>query len=79
MIHLTVSGVLESGVVDSDFDLQAALAELPADQRDAVLRRIVLDESYSAMAGDLACSEQVIRKRVSRGLNALRAYLGDNR
>ena len=70
---------LEASIGDSGFDLQAALAELPADQRDAVLRRIVLDEPYTAMARDLACSEQVIRKRVSRGLSALRAYLGDGK
>ena len=36
---------LEASIGDSGFDLQAALAELPADQRDAVVRRIVLDES----------------------------------
>jgi RNA polymerase sigma-70 factor (ECF subfamily) len=61
---------------EPDVDLQAALAELPADQREAVLRRVVLDESYQMMARDLRCSEQVIRKRVSRGLNSLRAQIG---
>jgi DNA-directed RNA polymerase specialized sigma24 family protein len=32
-------------------DLRAALGSLPADQREAVLRRVVLDESYRAIAG----------------------------
>jgi RNA polymerase sigma factor (sigma-70 family) len=56
-------------------DLRAALGSLPADQREAVLRRVVLDESYTAIAGQLRCSELVIRKRVSRGLASLRASL----
>ena len=62
-------------------DLRAALASLPVDQREAVLRRVVLDESYPLIAGQLRCSEQVVRKRVSRGLAFLRANLeeGDER
>ena len=56
-------------------DLRAALAGLPDDQRDGVIRRVLLDESYRDMAEDLRCSEQVVRKRVSRGLSALRANL----
>ena len=62
-------------------DLRAALGSLPADHREAVLRRVVLDESYPVIAGQLRCSEQVVRKRVSRGLAFLRASLeeGDER
>jgi RNA polymerase sigma-70 factor (ECF subfamily) len=56
-------------------DLRAALISLPADQREAVLRRVVLDESYTTIAQTLRCSEQVVRKRVSRGLSSLRANL----
>jgi RNA polymerase sigma factor (sigma-70 family) len=56
-------------------DLRAALGSMPADQREAVLRRVVLDESYTAIAEELRCSEQVVRKRVSRGLASLRANL----
>lgn len=67
---------LERILGEPDVDLRAALAELPADQREAVIRRFVLDESYGVMAQDLRCSEQVIRKRVSRGLGALRAQIG---
>jgi RNA polymerase sigma-70 factor (ECF subfamily) len=54
-------------------DLRVALESMPADQREAVLRRVVLDESYAMIAGRLRCSEQVVRKRVSRGLASLRA------
>lgn len=67
---------LEVILAEPDLDLQAALADLPADQREAVLRRVVLEESYEAIARNLKCSEQVIRKRVSRGLGALRAQIG---
>jgi RNA polymerase sigma-70 factor (ECF subfamily) len=56
-------------------DLRAALGSMPADQREALLRRVVLDESYTTIAGRLRCSEQVVRKRVSRGLASLRANL----
>lgn len=62
-------------------ELRAALGSLPADQREAVLRRVVLDEPYPVIAGQVRCSEQVVRKRVSRGLASLRANLeeGDER
>lgn len=66
-----VAVVAERGRVD----LRAALGALPADQREAVLRRVVLEETYGAIADTLRCSEQVIRKRVSRGLATLRASL----
>ena len=48
----------------------AALDDL---ERDAVLGRILKDESYAELAAALACSEQVARQRVSRGLGRLRA------
>ena len=60
-------------------DLNAALGSMPADQREAVLRRVVLDESYSTIAERLRCSEQVVRKRVSRGLASLRANLEEEK
>ena len=60
-------------------DLRAALAAAPAPQRDAVVQRIVLGHSYAVIAEDLATSEQVIRKRVSRGLASLRARLEEER
>lgn len=63
----------------SAIDLRTALASLPDEQRDGVLRRVVLDESYATIASDLRCSEQVVRKRVSRGLAALRTSLGGER
>jgi RNA polymerase sigma factor (sigma-70 family) len=67
--------IAERGAVD----LATALASLPAEQRDMVFRRVVLDEPYTTLAADLRCSEQVVRKRVSRGLAALRTSLGGER
>lgn len=49
-----------------------ALEALPADQREAVHRRVLDEDSYPAIAKDIGCSEQVVRQRVHRGLRALR-------
>ena len=56
-------------------DLADALGELSEDERQAVLRRVLADQPYSAIAGQVGCSEQVARKRVSRGLAKLRTRL----
>ena len=48
------------------------VAELPDDQRHAVHARVVEERSYAEIAGELGTSEQAARKRVSRGLAALR-------
>ena len=48
------------------------LEALPEDQRAAVHARIVEERSYAEIARQLRTSELVIRKRVSRGLSAMR-------
>jgi RNA polymerase sigma factor (sigma-70 family) len=55
--------------------VRAALAALPAHQRDAVLARVVQERDYREIATSLRCSEMVVRKRVSRGLQTLRSEL----
>jgi RNA polymerase sigma-70 factor (ECF subfamily) len=55
--------------------LQAALTGLPADQRDAVVLRVVREQEYAEVARSLGCSEQAARARVSRGLRTLKAGL----
>jgi RNA polymerase sigma-70 factor (ECF subfamily) len=57
---------------DSGSELERSLLRLPADQRDAIERRVLEDEPYAAIAVRIGCSEQVVRKRVSRGLATLR-------
>jgi RNA polymerase sigma factor (sigma-70 family) len=51
------------------------LATLPSEQRQAIQARYLEDRGYAEIAGELRCSESVIRKRASRGLAALRAQL----
>jgi RNA polymerase sigma-70 factor (ECF subfamily) len=55
----------------------ALLSELSPEQREAVLARVVDDRGYAEIARELRCSESVVRKRVSRGLAALRAARGE--
>ncbi|WP_026909510.1 RNA polymerase sigma factor [Patulibacter minatonensis] len=55
-----------------DVDLAAALGALPEDQRTLVLQRVLEERSYPSLAADVGCSEQVVRKRVSRALASLR-------
>lgn len=50
----------------------ALLATLPSDQVAAITGRVIDDQEYDDLAGTLGCSESVVRKRVSRGLNSLR-------
>jgi len=57
---------------DSGSELERGLAALPDEQREAVERRVLDEEPYAAIALRVGCSEQVVRKRVSRGLAALR-------
>ena len=56
-----------------------ALAGLPEQQRRAIQAHVVQDRDYAEIAGELRCSEAVIRQRVSRGLRTLRARLAGER
>ena len=49
------------------------LETLPEDERVAVSSRVLDERPYGEIAGELSCSEMVVRKRVSRG----RARMGD--
>ena len=56
-------------------DAERALASLPDVQRAAILAHVVQERPYAEIAGDLRCSEMVVRQRVSRGLRTLRGRL----
>ena len=45
---------------------------LPPEQRDAIQAHHLDERGYAEIAAELRCSESVVRKRVSRGLAALR-------
>jgi RNA polymerase sigma factor (sigma-70 family) len=55
--------------------LAELLAELPADQREAITARVVDERPYEEIATGLRCSEAVVRQRVHRGLRRLRERL----
>jgi RNA polymerase sigma factor (sigma-70 family) len=51
------------------------LETLAPDQREAIEAHHLEERGYADIAAELHCSESVVRKRVSRGLAALRAQL----
>jgi RNA polymerase sigma factor (sigma-70 family) len=63
---------------DRDSELERALARLPTEQREAIEKRVLEEEPYAAIAAGIGCSEQVLRKRVSRGLATLRREVREN-
>lgn len=68
--------ILDSiGRVTADEEATLALAELPPEQRQAIEARVLGERGYAEIAGELRCSEAVVRQRVSRGLRALRTRL----
>jgi RNA polymerase sigma factor (sigma-70 family) len=52
------------------------LESLAPDQRVAIEAHHLAERDYAQIAAELRCSESVVRKRVSRGLAALRSSLG---
>jgi RNA polymerase sigma factor (sigma-70 family) len=56
-----------------------ALALLPEEQQRAIHARVLQERDYAEIAGELRCSEAVVRQRVSRGLRVLRARLAGER
>ncbi len=53
------------------------VGDLAVEQRDAITARFINGLDYPEIAVEMQCSEQVVRKRVSRGLSALRARLAE--
>jgi RNA polymerase sigma factor (sigma-70 family) len=52
------------------------LADLPAEQREAVAAHVIDERDYAELASSLQISEAAVRQRVSRGLSALRRKHG---
>jgi RNA polymerase sigma factor (sigma-70 family) len=50
--------------------------ELPPEQQEAIQAHVIEERGYSEIAADFETSEAVVRKRVSRGLAAIRRRLG---
>jgi len=54
-----------------------AFGSLPPRQKQALLLRVVEGRPYSEIARLLACSRQVVRARVSRGLRRMATQIGE--
>jgi RNA polymerase sigma-70 factor (ECF subfamily) len=59
-------------------ELETSLRGLPPEQREAIERRVLEEEPYALIAARIGCSEQVVRKRVSRGLATLRRRMKES-
>lgn len=59
----------------SELPIEQLLGDLSPDLRDAVVARVLEERDYDEIAARLGCSQQVVRKRVSRGLTRLRSAL----
>jgi RNA polymerase sigma factor (sigma-70 family) len=64
-------------LVGMDDRLEALMAELPNEHRQALVARVIEERSYEEIAAELRCSPSVVRQRVSRGLKTLRAEMGN--
>lgn len=65
-------GAYEDAYDIDDGQLLRLVDELPEDQRLAVRGHVIEERTYEELAGAAGASEAVVRKRVSRGLAALR-------
>ena len=81
-------GLERPALAEQDVELIVRLGEevaaqivdgLPADQAEAIRAHVLDDRPYGEIAAAGATSEAVVRKRVSRGLSALRARMGGDR
>jgi len=71
--------VLEETELELELGGEELLASLPTEQRAAVEARVLHDKGYEQIALEQAVSPQVVRKRVSRGLGALRSRLKEEK
>jgi RNA polymerase sigma-70 factor, ECF subfamily len=62
-------------LISLDAGVVGLLETLPPALREAVSLRVIEERSYEEIAGQLRCSESVVRQRVSRGLRSLRSEL----
>jgi RNA polymerase sigma factor (sigma-70 family) len=55
--------------------MTAAIAELPASQRDVVVRKVLQGQSFAEIATALRTTEAACKMRFARGLEAIRSEL----
>lgn len=75
--HGTPMVVEDVEAVERGIDVRRALEKLPADIRDAVIAVVVEGVTEREYAEEAGVSQQMVNKRVQRGLEFLRARLSD--
>jgi RNA polymerase sigma factor (sigma-70 family) len=60
-------------------EARVLMDRLAPEQREAIAARVLDERPYDQIAADLETSEAVVRKRVSRGLAAMRGWMGARR
>jgi RNA polymerase sigma factor (sigma-70 family) len=78
-IELTDADLAHIDRLGGGDDARAWMERLAPDQRTAVRAHVIDERPYSEIAGELQTSEAVVRKRVSRGLRAMRQRMGAGR
>jgi RNA polymerase sigma factor (sigma-70 family) len=74
-VELTRGQLSEIELLAAHDQAACLLDGLSEDQREAVLAHVLDERDYGEIARELSCSESVVRKRVSRGLAAVRVRL----
>jgi RNA polymerase sigma factor (sigma-70 family) len=55
--------------------LEDAIAQLPGEDRQAIVRHFYEGEDYQTIGRELGCSEDAVRKRISRALSRVRRWM----
>lgn len=74
-LALTDEDVARVEALSSEGAVLELVEQLGPNERQALLAHVVEEHSYREIAREMQCSEQVVRKRVSRGLAHLRAQI----
>jgi RNA polymerase sigma factor (sigma-70 family) len=78
-LELSDEDIARIDALGQDSRASALLELLAVDQRRAIRAHVVEERSYAEIAAEEQVSEAVVRKRVSRGLAAVRARMGGRR
>ena len=58
--------------------VRGALADLPAEQREAIVARVIEEQAYEQISLESSVPAGTLRQRVARGLATLRERLGEH-
>jgi RNA polymerase sigma factor (sigma-70 family) len=75
-IELTDADIERIDALGSDTRASTLVERLAPEQRDAIRAHVIDERPYGEIASSEAVSEAVVRKRVSRGLAAVRQRMG---